>query len=260
MKILKSKMGYILIVIIVVAYFGYSFFNAKTHVPTDTMIDIKKMRDDFDSIDKNQWYAGEWLTHHLIRDKISVVDGVVSLAVNQNDKAPYLLSKPFELGDYDIIKIKRRVKLHYGSDYFVAGMVVFESDNNNFTPKLDSNLPFGDAVVMVEYAHDFGDNTKRPGEDVIRIMAPDWQVNDNFELAPIVYDTWFTEELIIDNSGKITYTVNDQTYQLKSSGINAKYFRIWQHGFGAYTGHNVEIDWIEITMTSSENEALEDEY
>ncbi len=259
MKILKSKLGYILIIAIVVAYFGYGLLNSANRTAKDEMIDTKQIQDDFDILDKTRWYAGEWLTHRPINDEISIVDGIVSLAVNQNDKAPYLLSKPIEIADYDIIKIKRRVKLHYGSDYFVAGMVVFESDSNTFKPKLDSELPFGDAVVMVEYAHDFGDNTKRPGEDAIRILAPDWQTNNNFELAPIVYDTWFSEELVIDNNGKITYYINGEPYQIEGNGINSKYFRIWMHGYGAYTGHNVEVDWIQITMTNSENEALKDE-
>ncbi len=259
MKIFKSKLGYILIIIIVVAYFGYGFLISNNPSTTSNMIDVKNIHDDFENLNKARWYAGEWLTHHPIGDEISIVDGIVSLAVKQNDKAPYLLSQPIEIADYDIIKIKRRVKLHYGSDYFAAGLVVFESDSDRFKPKLDSALPFGDAVVMVEYAHDFGDNTSRPGEDVIRILAPDWQVNDNFKLAPIVYDKWFTEELIIDNSGKITYYIDNEPYQLKGNGINSDYFRLWMHGYGAYTGHNVEIDWIDITLTSSENEALDDE-
>ncbi len=259
MKILKSKIGYILIIIIVVAYFGYGFLKSNNPATADDMIDVKHIHDDFEKLNKARWYAGEWLTHRPIDESIAVVDGVVSLAVRQNDKAPYLLSKPIEVADYDIIKIKRRVKLHYGSDYFAAGMVIFESDSNRFKPKLDSAMPFGNAVVMVEYAHDFGDNTQRPGEDVIRVLAPDWQTNDNFELAPIAYDTWFTEELVIDNNGQITYTVDDETYELEGNGINSKYFRIWMHGYGAYTGHNVEIDWVDITMTSSENEALKDE-
>lgn len=251
-----AKGALILMIFVVLSYMVYSYFWGRRQLSDETL-DIVTISDDFNALDDELWYAGEWLTHNPATDRLMFSDGVVELPVTQNDKGPYLLSKPIAVKDYNIIKIKRKVKVHYGSDYFAAGLAVFQTSRSDLVPIAKDKLPFGSALVLVEYARDYGENTARPGLENIRLLAPDWQANDNYALIEPIFDSWFDEELIIDNNeGKIHYIVNGQTHTIKSYAIVEPYIRIWMHSFGAYTGHNVSIDKIEITLTYAENEAL----
>ncbi len=257
MKKNNSSRIVVIVIFVVAAYFIYGYFGPAAKKMDEKTLKTVQIRDDFDKLNNQLWYAGQWLTHSPADDKVFFNKGVASLEVKEKDKGPYLLSRPIAIENYDIIKIRRRLKVHYGSDYFAGAMVVFDSENADLEPQIGLQLPFGRAVVMLEYAHDYSKNTKRPGKDAIRLLAPDWQVNHNYVLVPPIYDKWFDEELVIDNnSGKATYTVNGKTYSIDSAGIAAKYFRIWMHGYGSHVGHRVDVDWLEVTLTSAENEAV----
>ncbi len=257
MKKLNFNRIIVLVIFVVAAYFIYGYFGPAAKKMNEKTLKTVQIRDDFDEPNSDMWYAGQWLTHSPADDKVVYDEGLVSLEVKEKDRGPYLLSKPIAIEDYDIVKIRRRLRVHYGSDYFAGAMVVFEGEAADLEPQIGSQLPFGRAVVMLEYAHDYSEYTKRPGKDAIRLMSPDWQVNHNYVLVPPIYDKWFDEELVIDNnSGKATYTVNGKPYSVDSAGIGAEYFRIWMHGYGANEGHRVDVDWIEVTLTSAENEAV----
>jgi hypothetical protein len=248
----------VFLVFVVSAYFIYTNVSFDDLAIKRQELDIITYFDGFEVLDREMWYVGEWETHESAYNKVFLSDNIIKIPVNETDKGPYLLSKPIALGEKEIIKIKRRTKLKYGSDYFAGGLVVFETDQEEFKPDARRGLPFGNAVILVEYAHDQNENTQRPGTDVFRLLAPDWETNKNYVLAEPIFDEWFVEELIINTyTGRVSYILNDKVYSIKSIAITKPYIRIWMHAYGEYTGHELEIDYFELKLTDPENESLE---
>ncbi len=242
----------ICVVIMSVFVFGKPLkFMQKTYKPTI-------YKDNFSKLDKDFWYAGEWKTNEPAAEKLVFTSEAISLAVTEEDKGPYLLSKPIALNGHDLIKIKRRVMVHPGSDFFAGGLVIFQTSSSDMAISEDEDKPYGSAVALVEYAYDYGVNTERPGEENIRLLGPNWQEEENYALLPPIFDQWFVEELIIDNANKIIcYKVNGREVEISTFGISEPYFRIMMHSYGAFTGHNVTIDDMEIVLTNTEMETME---
>ncbi|MCK8061706.1 MULTISPECIES: hypothetical protein [unclassified Fusibacter] len=250
-----------ILVFLVFIIFSYLIY---TNVSFDELsikkneLDIVTYFDGFETLDREMWYVGEWETHESAYNKVFLEDNVITIPVKETDRGPYLLSKPIPLDGKDIIKIKRRTRIKYGSDYFAGGLVVFETDQDDFKPDSRRGLPFGNAVILVEYAHDQSVDTQRPGTDAFRLLAPDWETNKNYVLAEPIFDEWFVEELIINTyNGRVTYIINGKDYTLKSIALTKPYIRIWMHAYGEYTGHQVEIDYFELKLTTPENESIE---
>lgn len=247
----------VFIVFVVFAYFVFQFGILKSQ---EDQFDVYHYVDGFDSLDRDYWFVGEWETHKSAFSKVFLEDGVLTIPVKETDRGPYVLSEPILVGDREILKIKRRVKVHYGSDYFAGGLVIFETDDNTFRPDPNVGLPFGNALILVEYAHDVQEGTERPGRDNFRLLAPDWKLNKNYVLAEPIYDEWFIEELTYNTyTGRVTYEINDKAYTLRSLALTKDYIRIWMHAYGSFTGHQVQVDYMDITLTYPEVEAIEAE-
>ncbi len=261
MKSFRSTRGIVALLIFI--GFAYAVVSLRQSdgiqlnmLPTQPIV----ITEDFKTLNRDLWYVGQWLTDEPAYDKIKLESETISLPVEIEDEGPYLISRPIKMEEYNVVTIKRRVKVHAGSDYFVGGLGVFQTDSSTMKPGFDEFRPYGSPVVLVEYAYDYGIDTKRPGDENIRLLAPNWEADDNYALLPPIFDKWFNEELVIDNvQGKVFYTVNERTIEVDSSGIQYPYFRIFMHSFGAYTGHNVMIDNIEITLSKSDIEVAESE-
>lgn len=208
--------------------------------------------DDFDSLNKEFWYVGEWLTLFDASEKVSIKNGILTIPVNETDRSPFLLSEPIPIQDGDIITIKRRAKMHYGNENFTGGMSVVETDSPAFKPELNSEdwgTSFGNGVVLVEYVHNYDENSQRPGRDIFRVLPPTWKQDHNYAVVDPVFDDWFEEELEIDmRSNKITYSVNGNEVKVNGSPITKDYIRVFMHSYGQYTGHYTKVDWIEISI------------
>jgi hypothetical protein len=208
-------------------------------------------RDDFEKLDRDFWYVGEWQTYYSAYDKAKLNNGILKLEIDEVDKGPILLSKPIAVENGNILTIKRRVKMTYSNDHFTGGMALLETSDEGLIPSAlnDEHTTLGNGLVLVEYVHSFEETSKRPGSNVFRILPRTWEVDDNYELTEPLFGQWFEEELIYDTINKtITYKLDGEVYVVKSQEMLKESIRIYIHGYGYETGHVVEIDWIEISV------------
>jgi len=207
--------------------------------------------DEFESLDRDFWYVGEWNTLYSAYDKAKLKNGILKLEIDEVDKGPILLSKPIELKNGNILKIKRRVKMTYANDHFTGGLALIETGDEGLIPSAlnNENTGIGNGIVLIEYVNSFDTNSKRPGNNVFRILPRTWEFEDNYELVEPIFGEWFEEEIIYDTIEQtITYKLNDEVYSVKSQKMREERIRFYMHGYGFETGHIVEIDWIEISI------------
>ena len=165
--------------------------------------------DTFNTLERENWFVGEWSTHEAAFGSVFLEDGVAKLPITISDKGPYLLSKSFPVEGYEVVKIKRRVKLSPGEKYFSGGMALFETNSENMRPDVQAAMPFGNALFLIEYANGTYGASTRPGDSTFRILTPGWQTNGNFLLVDPQFDVWITEEITYNFlDGSVSYTLN----------------------------------------------------
>lgn len=233
------------LIFVAFAFGVYSYTGREPALPTFYHLD------EFDSLDREFWYVGEWNTYFSAYDKVKVDKGKIKLEIETVDKGPILLSKPIEMKNGNILTVKRRVKISYGNNHFTGGMAILETMDKGVIPSALNNetTTLGNGVVLVEYVHSFDSESERPGNHIFRILPRTWAINDNYELAEPIFDQWFEEELIYNTvDSTVTYKIDGKVYSVKSQEMSKERIRVYMHGYGYHTGHVVEIDWIEISI------------
>lgn len=208
-------------------------------------------RDDFDSMNRDFWYVGEWNSYYSSYDKAKLRNGILRLEIDEVDKGPILLSKPIDVENGNVLTVKRRVKMTYANDHFTGGLALLETSDEGLIPSAlnSENSNLGNGIVLIEYVHSFDTSSKRPGNNVFRVLPRSWAIENNYELLEPIFDQWFEEELVYDTVAQtITYTVNGKSYQVISQEMLKERVRVYIHGYGYETGHVVEIDWVEISV------------
>jgi len=238
----------IVVVLVFIAFcFGIYFVTDKKEEALPSFYYI----DEFDSLDRDFWYVGEWKSLYSAYDKAKLNNGILKLEIDEVDKGPILLSKPIEIMNGNILTIKRRVKMIYANNHFTGGLALIETKDEGLIPSAlnNDNTNLGNGIVLIEYVNSFEDDSKRPGRNVFRILPRSWEFNDNYELVEPIFNEWFEEEIIYDTTEQtITYKLNGKEYLVKSQEMFEERLRIYMHGYGFETGHIVEIDWIEISV------------
>ncbi|MBI9013535.1 MAG: hypothetical protein JEZ08_14980 [Clostridiales bacterium] len=227
--------------------FGVYFITSEDEVSLPSF----HYMDDFDTLDRDFWYVGEWKSLYSAYDKAKLNNSILKLEIDEVDKGPVLLSKPIEIMNGNVLTIKRRVRMTYANNHFTGGLALIETKDEGLIPSAlnNDNTNLGNGIVLVEYVNSFEDDSKRPGRNVFRILPRSWEFDDNFELVEPIFNEWFEEEIIYDTTEKtITYKLNDKEYLVKSQEMFEERIRIYMHGYGFETGHIVEIDWIEISI------------
>jgi len=238
----------IIVFIVFVAFsFGvYSYVNKEEEtLPTYYYMD------EFDSLDRDFWYVGEWQSLYSAYDKAKLNNGILKLEIDEVDQGPILLSKPIEIQNGNILTIKRRVRMTYANDHFTGGLALIETKDEGLIPSAlnHGNSNLGNAVVLIEYVNSFNESSKRPGSNVFRILPRSWEFENNYELVEPIFNEWFEEEIVYDTVAQtISYKLNEKVYTVKSQAMLEERLRIYMHGYGFETGHIVEIDWIEISI------------
>lgn len=227
-------------------------------INTEAQDDIAfSYRDEFNTIDREFWYVGEWQTLFTAYDKVAVKNGILNLEVLDTDRGPFMLSKPIELLKGDVLTVKRRVKIHYTNDNFTGGFAILETEDLNLKPfvpnQSDWSDSLGNGVVLVEHVHNFDEESERPGRDVFRVLTPTWEKNRNYLVVEPIFDDWFEETIRYNtNNNTITYSINDDEYTVRGSKLNFENIRVFMHSYGFYTGHSNKIDWLEISIKRTE--------
>jgi len=113
---------------------------------------------------------------------------------------------------------------------------------------------FGDGVVLIEYSYDLSANQERPGKDIIRFLAADWDYNDNYQLINPIYDEWVTEVLTYDTrSNQMTYKLNDTTYKLNSYKLDRGNVRFLIHAYAEGSDAAIAMDQLSVTVENKSN-------
>ena len=213
---------------------------------------VFEYRDDFNELNRDFWFLGEWQTMDAIYDKVDIKNGILNLEVKETDRGPFLLSKPFPISKGDVLTVKRRVKIHYSNNNFTGGLAITQTDESDVKPVAnDENWArsLGQAAMLVEYVHNYNEKITRPGRDLFRVLPPTWESDDNYAVVEPIFDDWFEEEIIYDTrTNKITYKINGKEFKVNGLEIDKPNLRIFMHSYGWYTDHYVKIDWIEIKV------------
>lgn len=231
---------------------GAAFYLFQSGVFNFTQKPANGFHDDFETIDRELWYVGEWRTNKPAYEKVVLTDGTISLKIQETDRGPYMLSEVMEIKEPSIITIKRRAQVDYANDGFMGGMALLQTDQDRFKPQIveeGADMAFGNGVVLVEYVHNLDPLTRRPGQDAFRILMPDWQSDGNYKVMPALFGQWFDESLIYNTkSGQVVYRLNDQEYTLRGFAMSKKFFRVFLHGYGSGVGHELKMDWFEMKV------------
>ena len=237
----------IIFLVFIAFCFGVYFINNDDDVSLPSFHYV----DEFDSLDRDFWYVGEWKSLYSAYDKAKLNNSILKLEIDEVDKGPVLLSKPIEIMNGNVLTIKRRVRMTYANNHFTGGLALIETKDEGLIPSAlnNENTNLGNGIVLIEYVNSFEDDSKRPGRNVFRVLPRSWEFDDNYELVEPIFNEWFEEEIIYDTTEKtITYKLNDKVYSVKSQEMFEERIRIYMHGYGFETGHIVEIDWIEISI------------
>ncbi len=237
----------VLILFVTLSFLIYSYGFKSNQQDTLTVYSF-----DFETLDKTFWTTGYWDDLSRQNDAVALDGGVLKVGVDPRLGAGYLLSKPIPIREGDVITLKRRVRISSGDDMFNGGLAMFQTSDENLIPQASSGpwvRSFGDGVFLVEYSRDLLSVQDRPGRDVIRFLAADWEYNNNYQLITPIYDRWYDETITFDTrSSQMTYSIDGKTYRLNSYQLDRSYIRFFMHAYGEGVGHLLEVDSLEITV------------
>lgn len=211
-------------------------------------------RFDFDDAGEldNFWLVSGFGTFDKNQRLALISDGVLTLYSAEDGNMPMMLSKPLDVPPGYVITVQRKVRITRGEGIFSGGFVMYQTDDQNLVPKKSAehwSKSIGEGIVLVEYSYDLWREEKRPGKNVFRLLAADWEENGNYEILKPKYDEWFEETLIYDTRNHtIHYKTGDKEYVLNSYAVDKPAMRILMHSMGSGSGSKIEIDWIEIKI------------
>jgi hypothetical protein len=212
---------------------------------------------DFETIDRDFWLVGQWETYKEAYDLANMNEGVLTL---NSENSVYLLSKPIPVIYGDVVTIKRRIKISHNDIYFAGGLAMYQTDAEDMIPnRTDGSwmTSLGDGVTLIEYSYDLSPSQNRPGKDVVRFLAADWEYNDNYKLINPIYDEWIDETLVYDTRvNQITYALNGTSYVLNSYKLDRTNIRFLMHAYGEGAGNQIQIDDVSILVENKATKRL----
>lgn len=251
----------IIVFIVFIAFaFGVYYFQ------NDEGYETMTFRDDFDTFNDAFWYPATWDSPLENKDQVEVSRGLMSLKINKTDQGPYLLSKPITVEKGSRLTIKRRVQLKPTDQPFAGGLALFETQDKGLIPSVlnDGKTSLGDGIVLVEYITQAPKNSTRPGDNTFRVLPRSWQrqatidfhpevvaevFKNNYALVPAKFNQWIEETLVYDSeTGRIDYSLGGEHYSVRGPLIKSDKVRIFIHGYGFSSGHEVVMDWIDVKV------------
>lgn len=238
--------------LLVVLIFGGGYYAYRADLLSFSSSGGAGFRDEFDEMNRETWYVGEWRTNKPAYEKVVFNDGAINLKIQEVDRGPYLLSDVMEIKEPSIITIRRRAQVNYGNNGFTGGMALLQTNQDQFKPEASDgsvDMDFGKGLVLIEYVHDLDPLSRRPGQDCFRVLMPDWQTGGNYKVIPAIFGEWFEETLIYNTkTGQVVYRLNDKEYTLIGYAMSKKNFRVFMHGYGSNVGHSLKMDWFEVKV------------
>lgn len=238
------------VVIVLFAVIVFLFYSIFTHEQKPDAIETYQF--DFNDMDKEFWLVSEWENYKRFYELAQLQNGILTLSADTTGQIPYMLSKPLELQSKDVLTIKRKVKFSHGDGVFAGGLALYQTSDLELIPEASDGAwssALGDGVVLIEYSYDLAYQSERPGRDVFRFLASDWEYNDNYQLINPIYGEWVEETLILDmRSNQLIYKLGDKEYKLYTYSLDKSAVRVMMHPYGEGTGNIIEVDDMTITI------------
>ncbi len=199
------------------------------------------------------WTISNFGTFDNNKDLVKIKDGVLTL-FSSGDDMPMMVSKPIDVPPGSVITVTRKVRVTRDEHVFAGGMAMFQTDDTDLVVKPCEDDEswgscLGDCMALIEYSYDLFHKEKRPGKDVFRFLAADWEINKNHEIIMPIYDEWFVETLSYDTRlNRLSYRINFDNYTLTTYSMDKPAVRLLMHSYGKGDDCKVEIDYIEITV------------
>lgn len=244
-----SKIAFFILIAVLMTIVVVSVFFKKDNTPKDRVYSY-----DFESsseLEDGFWLVSRWGKFVPEYELVKLRDGILVLESGEGGRTPYIMSAPIDLNPGSVITIKRRVRITRGEEMFAGGLALYQTSDQDLVPPPSDGAWFrrmGDGIALIEYSYDLKHMEKRPGKDVFRFLASDWEHNRNFKLIDPVYDKWVDETIIFDmRINQMTYKIDKDTYKLNSYKLDRPAIRLVMHPYGK--GENrIEIENVEITI------------
>ncbi len=213
----------------------------------------KVFRDDFNFLNLSVWEVYQWKTLRRLNGSGLAINGVLNLACNRVDMSPFVASKPIPIKAGEIFVLRRRVKVHYANQYFEGGIWFYQTDGSKVQMPMNRRAwlsAFGRWLFQVTYYNYYyekpGVRQYVPAKHGFVLSGINWRNLKNYGVLQPLWDRWFVEEIIYDpETSVVRYRMNGREITARAAPLNAPYIRFIMHSSGWYTGHNVQIDWVE---------------
>lgn len=237
-------------------------------------------RDDFNTLNRNFWLVfnhGGYNSDYFpaAYEKAIVQDSILYLKINDIDEGPELINKNGLLIRTDnIITVEWKAKVHYANEYFAGGvyfaLVNYEtpydphSKNYNIPPYAYYN-PEAARGYSVKYLsrvfyrnYFYGDYPPPYTGNNFGFCGTVNSLRECQVFQPI-WDKWFSTKVVFDfpaGNAKIWINGNyigEQPLSAQKADIeHYQYLKIHFSPYGWWTGHEMDLDWVKISITGSQ--------
>ncbi|OAQ20922.1 WSC domain-containing protein [Thermosulfurimonas dismutans] len=213
----------------------------------------RNFRDDFYRFNPINWETYEWKTLRRLNGASLVYNGILDLLCNRTDQSPFVASKPIPLKEGEVFVLRRRVKAHYANNYFEGGIWFYQTDGSDVRmPKKRAAWlsAFGTGLFQVTYYNYVyekpGVRQYVPAKHGFVLSGANWRQLGNYGVLQPIWDQWFVEEIVYDpETATVRYRINGQEVTAKAAPLRTPFIRFIMHPYGWYTGHEIQVDWIE---------------
>lgn len=204
-------------------------------------------RDDFDTVDKNLWFVWEEKTFETVYEKIRSENGVLVIEALETDRNPFVYSKAFPIIPNSLIRVQRRVRVHYGNEYLNASFNIFQTSHGGQYPSRDSERR---GLIGNQYLNFQYDPGRYPITKGLLASVPGYKESGEYiALEENVFDRWIVEELEFNTAtGEAAYRIDGREFRFQGEPPTQPYFRVYMNAYGWYTGHKVEVDYLEVEV------------
>lgn len=213
---------------------GDNFDKAKNKIEDLILNQGKEMVLFNDNFNDQMLNSNNW---HIIGDDIKQENGILKLEQNITDKKTTISTAKINFHSLTApIKIRRRVKLHYASDYYY-GSCIIKFNNNKY--------------IKIEYLRTgYYNNNYLPLKEGVFISSS-LDINREKKITNNIWDNYFEEMILFfPKNGRIEYFVNNQSRGYFDSGIILNGIQTIQLEFNPYgwwTGHYQYMDDISVS-------------
>lgn len=209
--------------------------------------------EDLEAVDRD-WMVSKYVTLEANPMGVYFENGTIRLVAEETDRVPILSSTPYAIEDAKYITVNAKMKAHFANDKFTGALGLFFTDNPEKMVELNPDswpANFGRRLVNIEYVNYVYSSSKRivdKGFVFYTSSAENGSQAQAFE--DVEFDQWFMQQFVINlETGEVTCTIDDMTLNGMIDIPEEGYLRIWVHPYGWNTGHEIEIDSLDVYMS-----------